>query len=118
GRSPSPDSVQQPLRRGGPMNISYNAYISSTAWQHSPARLQELAASGYRCRLCNASRAEARLEVHHRTYARLGRERPGDLTTLCEDCHLVVTDHLRRRRYRGWRACMEDVRRLVTRVLV
>ena len=100
------------------MRNSYESFISSAAWQHSPARLQELAASGYRCRVCNASRHEARLEVHHRTYARLGRERPGDLTTLCEDCHWAVTNHLRRRRYSGWCAGLEDARRLVTRVLV
>jgi hypothetical protein len=25
--------------------------------------------------------------VHHLTYARLGRERPGDLLAVCEACH-------------------------------
>jgi hypothetical protein len=30
-----------------------------------------------------------RLEVHHRTYERLGRERPEDLLVLCEKCHAV-----------------------------
>jgi hypothetical protein len=27
------------------------------------------------------------LEVHHRTYARLGFEQPDDLIALCHDCH-------------------------------
>lgn len=88
----------------------YRSFISSAAWQQSPARLQELAASGYRCRVCNASRREARLEVHHRTYARLGRERPSDLTTLCSTCHRVVTEHLRRLCYTRWRLQVSDVR--------
>src|SRR5437867_1534862 len=59
----------------------YERYISSAAWQTSPARLAELRASGHRCRLCFASDQEARLEVHHRTYRRFGCERADDLTT-------------------------------------
>jgi 5-methylcytosine-specific restriction endonuclease McrA len=77
----------------------YNEYINSGAWRHSSARLEELAASGFRCRLCNRSNAEIELHVHHRTYERLGTEEIGDLTTLCCECHVVVTDMLRRRRY-------------------
>ena len=78
---------------------TYERYIGSHAWKTSRARLAELRASGYRCRVCNASRTDARLEVHHRTYKNLGRERMSDLTTLCADCHLVVTSALRARRY-------------------
>jgi hypothetical protein len=37
--------------------------------------------------------------VHHRTYERLCNEQICDLTTLCADCHCMVTDMLRRRRY-------------------
>lgn len=100
------------------MHVTYETFISSAAWRRSRARLQELAAAGYRCRLCNAGGAAARLEVHHRTYERLGRERPGDLTTLCHDCHRFVTDHLRRRRYASRRPPLADVRHLVDRTLV
>lgn len=81
----------------------YQTYISSPAWRTSAARRAELAASGHRCRICNAGRGTARLEVHHRTYERLGRERVSDLTTLCSDCHRNATEHLRRRRYAGRR---------------
>lgn len=83
--------------------MEYSRYISSTGWHTSAARLAELAASGHRCRICNASRGEAQLEVHHRTYERLGHERVGDLTTLCRECHQAATEHLRRRRYAGRR---------------
>jgi 5-methylcytosine-specific restriction endonuclease McrA len=41
------------------------------------------------------------LQVHHRTYERLGHEQAGDLTALCANCHRAVTDMLRRRRYSG-----------------
>ncbi|WOH61803.1 hypothetical protein [Bradyrhizobium sp. BWC-3-1] len=73
----------------------YGRYISSAAWQTSPARLAELEASGHRCRLCFASRREARLEVHHRTCC----EAAEDLTTLCHPCHLGVTGMERFRKY-------------------
>lgn len=79
--------------------MNYYTYIISNQWRDNPARLAELKASGFRCRICNASEADVRLEVHHRTYERLGCERADDLTTLCRDCHYVVTDMLRRRRY-------------------
>lgn len=77
----------------------YGRYISSAAWQASPARLAELRAAGYRCRLCFASEEQARLEVHHRTYRNFGCERAEDLTTLCHDCHLHVTCMERARQY-------------------
>lgn len=77
----------------------YRQYICSYAWRGSTARLQELASALNRCRLCNASSSEAVLHVHHRTYERFGAEWATDLTTLCEECHDVVTNMLRGRRY-------------------
>src|SRR5712672_3868639 len=76
--------------------MDYYSYIISSRWRDSPARLAELKASGFRCRICNASEAEAQLQVHHRSYERLGNEQVCDLTTLCADCHCMVTDMLRR----------------------
>lgn len=74
----------------------YSKYIQSPAWSTNPARLAELRLSGGRCRLCNR---QQRLTVHHRTYVRLGRESVSDLTTLCHDCHEMVTAELRKRKY-------------------
>jgi 5-methylcytosine-specific restriction endonuclease McrA len=82
-----------------PRSLTYTAYISSHAWRASTARLTELVASGFRCRICNRGREEVRLEVHHRTYRNFGCELMSDLTTLCADCHVGNTDMLRRRRY-------------------
>jgi 5-methylcytosine-specific restriction endonuclease McrA len=77
----------------------YHEYIRSREWRDHPARRAELKASGSRCRLCNAGAEDSVIEVHHRTYENLGNEQPGDLTTLCQGCHRIVTDHLRRVRY-------------------
>lgn len=81
--------------------MKYHKYIASHHWRLNPARLAELEASGFRCRVCNANGEGegGSIEVHHRTYARLGHEQPGDLTALCRTCHRVVTDHLRRTRF-------------------
>jgi 5-methylcytosine-specific restriction endonuclease McrA len=74
----------------------YRRYIESQAWRASDARLSELRASEYRCRLCDENTG---LEVHHRTYRRFGCELASDLTTLCAPCHRGVTEMLRRRKY-------------------
>lgn len=80
--------------------VSYTAYMNSAAWRTNPVRLRELEAAGFQCRLCPNSRATGhKLEAHHRTYERLGRERDGDLVALCSECHLGVTSMLRARRY-------------------
>lgn len=78
---------------------SYWQYIRSSAWLESEARLEELRRAGYRCRICNRAEGEIQLEVHHRSYTRLGHESPEDLTTLCVDCHRLYTDAARRARY-------------------
>jgi 5-methylcytosine-specific restriction endonuclease McrA len=60
----------------------YHRYIQSDAWRKRADECKRRA--GYRCQLCNSP---DRLEAHHRTYERLGREEPGDLTCLCHRCH-------------------------------
>ena len=87
------------LATAGRTVTDYHAYIASPAWRISPARLAERKLAGNRCRLCGARESDARLEVHHNTYARLGCEETTDLCTLCAPCHAVVTCELRRRRY-------------------
>src|SRR5262245_60175292 len=71
-----------------------DSHYSSAYWR--TIREQCLARDGYRCRLCNSPDA---LQAHHRTYDRFEKEELDDLTTLCEPCHDLVTDHQRRLRY-------------------
>lgn len=80
--------------------MDYVTYMLSAAWRNNPARLRELAAANFACRLCpNAAATGTRIEVHHRTYERLGDEVDGDLVALCSECHQFVTSMLRARRY-------------------
>lgn len=64
------------------MNADYRAYLESEHWQI--IREDAINRAGRECQLCPETRA---LEVHHRTYARLGYERPTDLVVLCFWCH-------------------------------
>ena len=68
---------------------NYDRYIQSDAWRKRADECKRRA--GYRCQLCNSA---GPLEAHHRTYERLGREKPEDLTCLCSRCH---------REYHRWR---------------
>lgn len=68
-------------------STQYRSYIRSAQWLRSPARLGALRRDGYRCVRCGAGE---RLEVHHKTYVRLGQEWVSDLQTLCKQCHQHV----------------------------
>jgi hypothetical protein len=60
----------------------YQSYLASEVWQ--ARRAWKLEEADYRCQVCYSG---LDLEVHHRTYARLGHERQNDLTVLCSLCH-------------------------------
>lgn len=62
--------------------LPYALYLKTEHWKYLRARA--LARWGGYCENCGTAPA---LEVHHRTYARLGRERLEDLTPLCSPCH-------------------------------
>lgn len=62
--------------------MSYETYLRSAEWRAK--REWALERAGRRCQVCNG---RDRPEVHHRTYANLGAELPGDLLVLCDDCH-------------------------------
>ena len=61
----------------------YVAYLASPAWS---AFRQRYRTSGRRWR-CAACGSESRLDLHHRTYARLGREHLADVVPVCRECH-------------------------------
>lgn len=62
--------------------MDYNEYLNSYEWEKR--RQQTLKLWGDRCTLCYGSE---NLQVHHRTYIRLGDELQTDLIVLCDDCH-------------------------------
>lgn len=69
--------VPDELRR-----MRYSDYLATDHWNKT--RLKALKRSDFKCQVCNTS---SELQVHHRTYKRLGAEKPSDLTVLCDVCH-------------------------------
>jgi len=65
--------------------VNYNHYIRGRKWKKK--RQQAFLFYGRRCQSCGCTR---NLQVHHKTYDRLGREWMSDLAVLCNDCHGIV----------------------------
>ena len=57
-------------------------YLYSKHWRET--RVRKLKDVGYKCEKCQQ---RGRLDVHHLTYARIGREKMSDLQVLCRPCH-------------------------------
>ena len=74
------------------LEVDYKEYLASDDWKNKADAAKESA--DYRCQLCNKHKNEAVLHAHHRTYERLGAERPGDITVLCADCHAKFHDKI------------------------
>lgn len=64
--------------------LTYAEYLKTDHWQHMRAVAREY--YGDSCRLCPSN---DHLEVHHRTYDRLGCELLADLIVLCHNCHSI-----------------------------
>jgi 5-methylcytosine-specific restriction endonuclease McrA len=62
---------------------AYIQYINSKEWQRKRAKI--IKARGNRCQRCRAT--DVTLQLHHRTYDRLGCELDTDLELLCITCH-------------------------------
>jgi hypothetical protein len=59
---------------------SYDAYLRSPGWRKRRAGVLNAARGMCAC-------GAPATQVHHRTYARLGHERPSDLHAVCRACH-------------------------------
>lgn len=68
---------------------TYEEYLKAPQWDGR--RKEALKRSGFRCQVCN--KGNCVLDVHHRTYERLGRERDEDLIVLCRGCHGISHDN-------------------------
>jgi hypothetical protein len=73
------------IKPGNSASSDYKEYLQTPYWKRR--REDKLRAVGRRCQLCN--RGSVTLDVHHRTYERLGNELDEDLTVLCRDCHSI-----------------------------
>lgn len=70
------------IRTARGANVPYADYLQTAHWRS--VRDQALRRAKWRCEQCQTKRE---LQVHHRTYERLGQEAPGDLVVLCAGCH-------------------------------
>lgn len=67
----------------------YEGYLRSKTWHNK--RHNALVAADFTCSICGYCSYKAifqiPLDVHHKTYERLGSELPEDLEVLCRNCH-------------------------------
>lgn len=82
-RKRSKKKAEKPKRMGGNQAWYRNVYLVSPHWRET--RKKKLEQVGNKCQRCK--RKDQPLDVHHKTYARLGRERMSDLEVLCRECH-------------------------------
>ena len=68
------------------------SYLASSAWGAKKQEKRERTRKKdlNRCQLCGES--NILLDLHHRTYQRLGEERLEDLVWCCRSCHNVIHD--------------------------
>lgn len=69
-------------------NLPYEQYLLTAWWRRMRNRALQI--SRYQCSRCQVTRE---LQVHHKTYDRLGDERDVDLEVLCRGCHLGLHVH-------------------------
>jgi len=64
---------------------SYEEYLNSKDWANYKKMF-------YRCNLnkCWVCGSDKNLNIHHKTYQRLGKEKKGDCLFLCKTCHCEV----------------------------
>lgn len=69
--------------------MDYPDYLQSPEWRER--RAEVLRFWNGQCALCSWSES---VDVHHRTYERLGREHLSDLIPLCRNCHQEFHAHI------------------------
>ena len=67
--------------------VKYETYLKSEEW--ASVRRRKLLDAEFKCEHCGYTPGiqKRKLEVHHKTYERLGEELMFDLEVLCFNCH-------------------------------
>jgi 5-methylcytosine-specific restriction endonuclease McrA len=69
--------------------VDYEKYLRSAKWRNISAAMKKYV--NFTCQSCKVKFHPGELDVHHRTYDRLGNERPSDLQVLCRsNCHPIA----------------------------
>lgn len=66
-----------------------------------------------KCRACGSCSS---IELHHKTYARMGEERDQDLVALCRRCHKALHAEQKRTKENLWKATESFIRKKKTRI--
>lgn len=74
----------------------YKAYLNSDDWRTRSKEWREH--WGFRCAICYSA---DRLDVHHRTYERIGEERETDCIAICRHCHKFADKRRKREAAKG-----------------
>ncbi len=93
-------------RRQAQARARHRANQETTAYRSLRAQRLELAK--HRCERCGAATG---LQLHHRHYETLGRERLEDVEVLCDSCHRVETERMDALRRAAWRPMKASRRR-------
>lgn len=89
------ESIVQETKKKRLTKAQYSGYISSSPiWKKK--RKGALERANGKCQICN----DPAEEVHHNNYDNLGNESPSDLLAVCVECHGVLTNDSRERRYK------------------
>ncbi len=75
-----------PDRDPGLSRMRYADYLRTAHWRD--VRAMAMLRAGRQCKRCEST--DRRLDVHHLSYDRLGREAESDLTVLCAVCHAIA----------------------------
>lgn len=66
----------------------YSTHLQSARWKAFKARI--IAKRGCMCERCGISGHSLRLDLHHISYANVGRENDEDVKLLCHPCHQMM----------------------------
>lgn len=70
---------------GSSAKTAYKKYLQGDHWEEFKKLIFEW--RGRKCQLCQSQR---KLQVHHMTYKRRGKEDPRDVLIVCDSCHKFI----------------------------
>ena len=91
-------------------NITYIEYLSSEHWRDLRRRKSKTE--------CVACGVDKNLELHHKTYKRIGAEKLTDVVWLCGDCHEKVHLYFKEHRVSLWEASDKVIKARKTKKLL
>ena len=86
--------------KNGNIYYSYHKYLQSNHWKKKRQDFLESKLYKNGCEICNSTK---KINIHHKTYKRIGNEKLNDLTALCEECHLKLHEELKENPENLWK---------------